>query len=100
MTTTFTSEIFTKLNIILPASEQADFLEQLNVELQERIGIAIFDLLNDEEAETLIALQENGSDKVIADWIQANVPEYSEVVEDEYDLLVGEIAASAALVTA
>jgi hypothetical protein len=100
MTTTFTSDIFAKLNLTLPASDQADFLQQLNNELQERIGLAIFDLLTDAEAEALIAIQEQGNDKAVTDWIQTNVPEYSEIVEDEYDILFGEIADSNALVTA
>jgi len=88
----FTPELLAELGIKLSASDEASLLNELNTTYQERVGLAIFDLLNDEEAEALIALQEHGNDKVIADWIGVNVPEYQEVVEDEYTLLVAELA--------
>lgn len=96
----FTPSLLADLGIKLPADAEAELLEHLTTTLQERIGLAIFDLLDDREAEALIALQEHGNDKVIADWIQTNVPEYQDVIQDEYDLLVADLAENAQLITA
>ncbi|MEO7364310.1 MAG: DUF5663 domain-containing protein [Candidatus Saccharimonadales bacterium] len=84
----FTPEILAELNINLGEAEQASLLDELNSTLQERVGLAIFDLLDDNDAEALVALQEHGNDKVIADWITTNIPDYQEVVADEFNLLV------------
>lgn len=95
----FTPQLLAHLGIKLPADAEAELLEHLTTTLQERVGLAIFDLLDDKQAEALIALQEHGNEAVIADWIQTNVPDYTEVVEDEYNILVSELADNAQLVT-
>lgn len=91
----FTPELLTKLGINLSSDDQASLLSELQSTLQERVGLAIFDLLDDDEANRLLALQEKGDDKAISEWIVANVPEYSDVVQDEYEILVGELAEKA-----
>ena len=94
----FTPELLTKLGINLSTDDQASLLSELQATLQERVGLAIFDLLDDDEASTLLTLQEKGDDSAIAEWILANVPEYSELVQDEYDILVGELAEKASAI--
>jgi hypothetical protein len=84
----FTPELLAELGIKLPAADEVSLLDELQATLQERVGLAIFDLLDDTEAEALIALQEHGNEKVIADWIATNVPDFEEVVADEFNLLV------------
>ena len=96
----FTPELLTNLGINLSTDDQASLLDELQTTLQERVGLAIFDLLDDDEANTLLALQEKGDDKAISNWIAANVPEYSDVVQDEYDILVGELAEKASALVA
>lgn len=96
----FTPELLADLGIKLPADAESELLDHLTNTLQERIGLAIFDLLDDGEAEALIALQEHGNEAVIADWIQVNVPEYKDIVEDEFNILVADLAENTRLVTA
>ena len=96
----FTPELLTKLGINLSHDDQASLLNELQTTLQERVGLALFDLLDDDEANTLLALQESGDDNAISEWIVINVPEYSDVVQDEYDILVGELAEKASALVA
>lgn len=96
----FTPSLLADLGINLPADAEAELLEHLTTTLQERVGLAIFDLLDDSQAEALITLQEHGNEKVIADWIQTNVPDYQDVIQDEYDILVADLAENAQLVAA
>lgn len=96
----FTPQLLADLGIKLPADAEVELLGHLTENLQERVGLAIFDLLDDSKAEALIALQEHGNEAAIADWVQTNVPDYTEIVEDEYNILVSELADNAQLATA
>ena len=96
----FTPELLTTLGISLSSDDQTSLLNELQTTLQERVGLAIFDLLDDDEANTLLNLQEKGDDNTISKWIVANVPEYSDLVQDEYDILVGELAEKASALVA
>lgn len=79
------------------ASEQETeaLLAHLNTTLQERIGAEITSGLDDAKLTELVAVQSEGDDAKLADWMRTNIPELKEIVEDEIDILLGEIAENA-----
>lgn len=85
-----TIEHLTELGIELTDTD--NLLTHLNDTLQERVGTEITESLDDEKLKQLLALQEEGSDEDIADWLETNVPELKEIVQDEIDILLGELA--------
>jgi hypothetical protein len=89
-----TLEHLTHLGINLEGKDTDSLLEHLNDSLQERVGTEITESLDDEKLEQLVEVQENGSDQDIADWLETNVPELKEIVQDEIDILLGELANS------
>lgn len=70
------------------------FLKDMEEQLNERIGAALLELLDDEEAKAFIALSEAGDDEATQKWLIEHVPDYKDVVQDEVDILLGEIASS------
>jgi len=97
MTTDITQQL-TSMGINLPEDKMAEFQAHFAETLEERVGLAIFDLLSDEEAEELLSLQDN--EEASSEWITSHVPDYEEVVQDEFDILMGEIAQNPELITA
>jgi hypothetical protein len=97
---TLDKTLFTSLGINLPKDQAEAFEKHFLETLEERVGLAIFDLLSDEEAEELIRLQDKADETTVTNWIKTNVPEYEDIVKDEFDILMGEVAENADLVTA
>jgi hypothetical protein len=71
------------------------FVEQVNDELDERVGQEVTESLDDEHLAALVELQEKGTDEELAIWLEANVSELQQIIEDERDILLGEIAENA-----
>jgi len=88
------------LGINLSDTEAKAFIEHFEETLQQRVGLEIFNLLDDEKAQELVALQESADEKTINEWVKAHVPDYEAVVQDEFDILMGEVADNAELVAA
>lgn len=90
---TIDENTLTSLGINL--GDDADsFLKDLEQQLHERVGAALLELLDDEEAKEFIALSEAGDDDATESWINTHIPDYEDVVQDEVDILLGEIAQS------
>ena len=70
----------------------ASLLEHINQTVEERIGAEITESLTDEQLKELIALQENGNEDQIGEWIAQKVPNYAQIVQDNIDIVVGEVA--------
>ncbi|MNH50474.1 hypothetical protein D3C73_20880 [compost metagenome] len=87
-----TKQLLTSVGINLDINEEEKLLTYLNKTLEERVGIEITDSLNDTQLEELAALQESGDDEATQAWMTTNIPELSEIVKDEIDILLGEIA--------
>jgi len=92
---TLPKDLFTSLGITLGPIEAEAFEKHFRETLDERVGLAIFDLLDDAHATELIELQAKGDDEAIMTWIKTNVPDYDEIVQDEFDILMGEVAQNA-----
>lgn len=87
-----TRDMLEQAGISLDGKDVDALVDHLNQTLEERVGAEITASLNDEELKALLAVQETGSDEQLLDWMQANVPELDQVVQDEVDIILGELA--------
>ena len=88
-----TREDLTTLGIELPEEQIAEFLQHANDTLAERIGAEITESLTDEAVSQMIEVQELGDETALQAWLIEKVPELKEIVQDEVDIFIAEIAA-------
>lgn len=93
MTQYITQQDLDAASIIIAEDEVEAYLTQANQTLAERIGAEITDSLTDEEIDEMVRVQEAGDPSALQSWLIAHVPELSEIVQDEVDILLGELAA-------
>lgn len=84
-------EIVEQLGIQLTEEEYASLAEHFESTLDERVINEIVLGLTAEQAEALSALQQSSDEDVLA-WLQTNVTDLSDIVADEIDILLGELA--------
>ncbi len=84
-------EILEQLGIQLTEEEYASLAEHFESTLDERVINEIVLSLTPEQAQELSTLQQSNDDELLA-WLQSNVPELSDIVSDEVDILLGELA--------
>jgi hypothetical protein len=87
-----TKESLLALGINLDGQDIDSLLDHLNDTLQERVGTELTESLNDEQLKTLVELQDKATDEEVGTWLEANVPEFEQIVKDEIDILLGELA--------
>jgi hypothetical protein len=87
-----TKESLLSLGINLDGQDVDSLLDHLNDTLQERVGTELTESLNDEQLKTLVELQDKATDEEVGNWLEANVPEFEQIVKDEIDILLGELA--------
>lgn len=90
-----TLEILEEFGINLDGKDVDALLTHLNDTLAERIGAEITDSLDDDKLTELLDLQKSASEETVSKWLEENVPELEEIVEDEKDILLGELAENA-----
>jgi hypothetical protein len=97
-------EILDAVGIVLPklpVDEETAFIEHLNDTLRQRIGGEISASLGDEELDAMLEIEASGDDAKLQAWLKQNVPELNQIVQDEIDIMLGELAENAdAVVTA
>jgi hypothetical protein len=79
------------LGIDLTGEDVDALLDDLNETLQERVGTEIAQSLQEEQLKELAELQETATDTEIGAWLQKNVPDMQQIVQNEIDILLGEI---------
>lgn len=79
------------LGIKLDEQSYALLAEHFETTLNERVINEIVLELTPEQANSLAAL-ENASDAQVIEWLTSNVPDVAEIVADEVDILLGELA--------
>jgi hypothetical protein len=89
-----TEQTLEDLDIKLDPEAKQQLLEHFNETLQTRIGAEITESLNDDQLEELLTLQQDGDEAKIAQWLRQNVPDLNDIVQDEVDILIGELADS------
>jgi hypothetical protein len=90
-----TEDTLREVGINLDGKDVAALLAHLNETLEERVGTEITDALDDDKLQTLLDLQETASDEEVGSWMKANVPDFEDIVQDEIDILLGELAENA-----
>lgn len=86
-----TPTVLTNLGIHLSEEHYQALEEHFETTLNERVINEIILELSPEQAAQLADLQQASDDEVIT-WLKANVPNVTEIVSDEVDILLGEIA--------
>ena len=71
-----------------------DFLKHVEDQLEERVGVAVTELLSDKQLKELVQITESGKNDDAQTWIATQIPDYKDLVQVEVDILLGEIAAS------
>ena len=92
---TIDNNLLTSIGITLPANEEAAFLDYMYTTLEERVGNAITELLSDDEFDELMDLELTADDTTIEAWIKRHVPDYVSIIQDEFEILMGELATDA-----
>lgn len=80
--------------IKVDAASADALLLHINTTVEERIGAEITDSLTEAQIKELIALQENGNEDRIGEWITREVPNYAEIVQSNIDAVLGEMVES------
>jgi len=79
------------LGINLSEKHYQALAEHFETTLNERVINEIVLELSPEQAEQLSQLQQAGDEEILT-WLKANVPDVADIVADEVDILLGEIA--------
>lgn len=87
-----TLETLKSFGIEVDEATAASLLEHINNTVEERIGAEITESLDDDQLKELLALQDNGTEEQVGEWIAQHVPEYAQIVQDNIDITVGEVA--------
>lgn len=90
-----TRQLLEDCEIELAELDETSLLVHLNETLEERVGAEITEELNDDQLVEYLKLQETGSEEEVQTWLQQNVPELRDIVQDEIDILLGELAENA-----
>lgn len=87
-----TRELLDDYGIEIGEHDEASLLAHLNETLEERVGAEITGELEDDQLVEYLKLQETASEEAVQNWLQQNVPELQQIVQDEIDILLGELA--------
>lgn len=82
------------IGIVVPEVQEDTFLTHVNETLQKRIGTEISNNLDDSQIDEMLSVQESNDDEKLQDWLKTNVPELTTIVQDEIDILLGELVDS------
>ena len=89
-----TKEFLEQIGIYLDDESIAQLSEQAEEKLYRRVLDEIIELSDSAQLEELKKLEEMDDESAQA-WLQANVEDFDEIVEDEIAILLGEIAENA-----
>jgi hypothetical protein len=90
-----TPTLLAEAGVNVPDDQVPELLDHLNATLEERIGEEITNALDDEKLAELVELQKTADDEKIGAWLQANVAELNDIIQDEIDILMGEVSENA-----
>ncbi len=95
MDTIITKDLLIAAGVNFKPEDEQTLIDHLNETLEERVGAEVVESLDDEQLEQLAALQESDDQDAIQAWMAENVPELEDIVKDEIDILLGEVAKDA-----
>lgn len=91
-------ELLINLGITLSDQDYELLAEHFESTLNERVINEIVLELSPEQATQLAGLEQASDDEVLA-WLQINVPDVADIVSDEVDILLGELADNSDAIT-
>ncbi len=86
-----TRTILEDLGIQLSDADYESLAQHFEQTLDERVINEIVLELTPEQAQQLAAMQQANDQDIMA-WLQSNVPDLTDIVSDEVDILLGELA--------
>jgi len=86
-----TQSTLESLGIDLSDQDIDALLEDLNETLQERVGTEITQSLSEKQLTELVDMQESASEEDMGAWLEKNIPDMKQIVQNEIDILIGEI---------
>lgn len=87
-----TPKLIELAGIDIPDNQLEAFIDHANEQLDERVGEAIAQLLDEEQLTTILELQESGKEEAVITWLSENVSDLEQIVQDEFAILLGDIA--------
>lgn len=90
-----TADALIAMGIQLSGDDTKALVQHANDTLNERVGADIVESLNDEQLEEYLTLQQSDEDEKLTAWLTDNVPDLKQIVENERDILLGELAENA-----
>lgn len=84
-------ELLNDLGIELSDQDYESLSEHFDTTLRTRVIAEIVEELSPDQAQELAAMQ-SASDEQLLAWLQANVLDFGDIVSDEVDILLGELA--------
>ncbi len=90
-----TKQLLDAAGVVVKAEDEQALIDHLNEALEDRVGAEVVESLDDAQLDELATLQESDDQKAIQSWMQKNVPEMEDIVKDEIDILLGEVAKDA-----
>ena len=82
------------LGVNLTDDELTALAEHIESTLSERVIDEIVTLLDDEQAEELASLKD-ADNSIVETWLDQNVTDLKEIIEDEVDIMLSELAENA-----
>lgn len=86
-----TKEFLSSVGVELQADSYQSLSEHFETTLQDRVINEIIAQLTPEQAEQLAHMVQ-ANDDTIHNWLTQNVPDLADIVSDEVDILLGEVA--------
>lgn len=90
-----TKDSLAALGVTLNEHDADSLIAHLNDLVESRIGNEVVESLDEKQLEELVKLQATASDDELGAWITAHVPDYEQVIQDNIDIVIGELAENA-----
>lgn len=89
----FSKEFLVSIGVDLDDETYAALARHSEDTLNTRVVDSVVELLDEDQLEQLQAMRSSSPDQ-IAEWLRRNVPELPAIIEDEVNILLGDIAES------
>lgn len=93
--TVLSKDFLQNIGLRLSDDEYTAFADHAETTLRERVIEEILSSITPEQAHELAQLQHENDEVRIQEWLTANVKDLAEIISDEIDILLGEVAEQA-----
>lgn len=89
---TIEESVLVEMGINLKENEMIAFLERINNELNDRVGTELLEELSIEKIDEYNVFAQTADPMQIGQWLYDEIPEFNEIIQDEIDIMLGDIA--------